>query len=362
VNEYHVDALRLDAIHGIFDFSARHLLEELATAVHREAKKLGRKIYVIAESDLNDVRLINPLNKGGYGLDAQWNDDFHHAVHTLLTGEKDGYYMDFGRTGQLAKSLRERFVYSGEYSHYRRRRHGNSAKGRKAEQFVVFAQNHDQVGNRMFGERLAALVSFESLKLAAGAVLLSPYVPLLFMGEEYGEDAPFLYFVSHSDPVLLEAVSRGRKEEFKSFFSRGAPPDPGSIETFLRSKPDLRKRLSGNHAVLLRFYKELINMRQSVPALSVPKRDDHRVSAWEDEKLLRVERWKGDSRVVCLFNFNEGEVKVRLPRGRRVWRRLLDSSDSAWNGPGAVPAEMTEGGADAVMRGRSCAVYLAETG
>jgi maltooligosyltrehalose trehalohydrolase len=362
VNEYHVDALRLDAIHGIFDFSARHLLEELATAVHREAKKLGRKIYVIAESDLNDVRLINPLKKGGYGLDALWNDDFHHTVHTLLIEEKYGYYMDFGGTGQFAKSFRERFVYSGEYSRYRRRRHGNSAKGRKAEQFVVFAQNHDQVGNRMFGERLAALVSFESLKLAAAVVLLSPYVPLLFMGEEYGEDAPFLYFVSHSDPGLIEAVREGRKEEFKSFVSRGEPPDPSSVETFMRSKPDVRKRLSGNHAVLLRFYKKLIHMRKSIPALAVPEKDDFQVSAGEEEKLVLVERREGDSRVVCLFNFNEREVKARFPCTGEMWGKLLDSSDSAWSGPGAVLPGKIRGGADAVMRGRSCAVYLAETG
>ncbi len=362
VNEYHVDALRLDAIHGIFDFSARHVLEELATEVHREAKLLGRKIYLIAESDLNDVRLINPLNKGGCGFDAQWNDDFHHALHTLLTGEKDGYYMDFGGTGQFAKSLRERFVYSGEYSRYRRRRHGNSAKGRAAEQFIVFAQNHDQVGNRMFGERLAALVSFESLKLAAGAVLLSPYIPLLFMGEEYGEEAPFLYFVSHSDPGLVEAVRKGRKEEFKAFVSRGEPPDPGSAETFLRSKPDLHKRLSGNHAALLRFYKELIYMRKNIPALSVPENGDLRVSSREEEKLVLVERWKGDSRVVCLFNFNEREVKARFPGTGTGWRKLLDSSDPAWNGPGAVLPEKIQSGADAVMHGRSCTVYLMGNG
>ncbi len=360
VNEYHVDALRLDAIHGIFDFGARHFLEELATEVHREANRLGRKIYIIAESDLNDVRLIDPLNKGGYGLDAQWNDDFHHALHTLLTGEVEGYYVDFGRTGQFAKSLRERFVLSGEYSLYRRRRHGNSAKGRAAEKFVVFAQNHDQAGNRMFGERLAALVSFESLKLAAGAVLLSPYIPLLFMGEEYGEDAPFLYFISHSDPGLAEAVRKGRKEQFKCSVSRGEPPDPGSAETFLRSKPDLRKRLSGNHAVIFRFYQELIYMRKAFPALSVPEKDNLCVSVREEEKLVLAERWKGGSRAVCLFNFNERKVRTRFPGSGKRWRRLLDSSESAWNGAGAVLPEKVRGGADALMHGRSCAVYLME--
>ena len=357
-----MDALRLDAVHGIFDFSAWHFLEELATEVREEASKLGRKIYVIAESDLNDARLIDPPQKGGYGLDAQWNDDFHHSTHTLLTGERNGYYTDFGKTGHLAKSLRERFVYSGEYSRYRRRRHGNSAKGRAPGKFVVFAQNHDQVGNRMFGERLAALVSFECLKLSAGTVLLSPYVPLLFMGEEYGEESPFLYFVGHSDPDLVEAVRRGRKEEFKSFVSSGEPPDPGSIETFLRSKPDSSRRLSGNHAVLLRFYRKLIEMRKNIPAMSVPERNDFRVSAWEDDKLVMVERWKGDSRLLCLFNFNERRVKTMFPRKHAGWRKLLDSSDSAWNGPGAVLPDLIQGGMDAAMGGRCCAVYFLENG
>ena len=359
VCEYHVDALRLDAVHGIFDFSARHFLEELAAEIHREAGSLGRQIHVIAESDLNDVRLVNPLGQGGYGLDGQWNDDFHHILHTLLTGEKDGYYQDFAGVGQLAKSLSDRFVYSGQYSRFRRRSHGNSADGRPARQFVVFAQNHDQVGNRMFGERLSTLVSFESLKLAAGAVLLSPYIPLLFMGEEYGEEAPFLYFISHSDPGLVDAVREGRKEEFRSFTSRGSPPDPGSVETFLRSKPDPGKRFSGKHSVLFQFHKSVIAMRKNIPALSVSDTNALRVSALEEQNLLLVERWQGDCLVVCFFNFNEQDVAVRLPDNGGWWRKLLDSSDISWHGAGAVLPDRIAGAASAVMRGRSCAVYLA---
>jgi maltooligosyltrehalose trehalohydrolase len=357
--EYHVDALRLDAVHGIFDFSARHFLADLAAEVHCEAEKLGRHVYVIAESDLNDVRLIDSPGKGGYGLDGQWNDDFHHILHTLLTGEKDGYYQDFAGVGQLATAFSERFVYSGRYSRFRHRSHGNSAIGRPAEQFVVFAQNHDQVGNRTFGERLTALVSFESLKLAAGAVLLSPYLPLLFMGEEYGEEAPFLYFISHSDPGLLEAVREGRKEEFHSGTFSGDPPDPASIETFLRSKPDHGKSFSGNHSVLFQFHKTLIAMRKSVPALSLPSTDALRVSAQEEQKLVLVERRQGDCLVACLFNFNEQDVAVRLPGNRGWWCKLLDSSDTDWNGAGAVLPDRIAAAASAVMRGRSCAVYLA---
>jgi maltooligosyltrehalose trehalohydrolase len=358
LREYHMDALRIDAVHGIFDFGARHFLEELAGEVRREAKELGRNLYIIAESDLNDVRLITPPNRGGYGLDAQWNDDYHHALHTLLTGEKDGYYEDFGSVVQFAKSLRESFVYSGDYSRYRRRRHGNSAGGKSPGKFIVFAQNHDQVGNRMLGERLASLVSFESLKLAAGAVLLSPYIPLLFMGEEYGEDAPFLYFVDHSDPVLLDAVRRGRKEEFKSFVAKGEPPDPASVETFLASRPDLDKRLSGNHAVMLDFYRELIRLRKEIPALSVPEKDHLRVSVREEEMLALVERWKGESRVLCLFNFNESESKATFPGKGDGWTKILDSSERVWNGPGSSLPDGIRQGTDFTINGRSCGVYL----
>jgi len=212
VTEYHIDGLRIDAIHGIFDFSAQHILYDIREAVHRQAMTLGRPIWVIAESDLNDVRVIDPPSKGGFGLDAQWNDDFHHCLHTLLTGEQNGYYQDFGKIQQLGKALREGFVYSGQYSPFRKRRHGNSSKHLPPKKFVIFSQNHDQVGNRAKGDRLSTLVSFEALKLAAGMLLLSPNIPLLFMGEEYGEEAPFQYFVSHSDPELM-----GEKKNFLRF-------------------------------------------------------------------------------------------------------------------------------------------------
>src|SRR3989454_9940980 len=189
---------------------------------------------------------------------SQWNDDFHRALHALLTGERSGSYCDFGRVEHLAKAFTEGFVLSGQYSGYRRRRHGNSSRDIPAHRFVVFAQNHDQVGNRMGGERLSQLVSLESLKLAAGIILLSPFVPLLFMGEEYGEKAPFQYFTSHADSNLIEAVRRGRREEFASFQWRGELPDPHDEATFLRAKLNHQLREQGEHKVLVEFYKELI--------------------------------------------------------------------------------------------------------
>src|SRR4030043_1289162 len=250
VTEYHMDGLRIDAIHGIFDFSAQHILYDIREAVHEQAKKLERHIVVIAESDLNDVRVINPPSRGGYGLDAQWNDDLHHCLHTLLTGERNGYYQDFRDFKQLVKALREGFVYSGQYSSYRKRQHGSSSKHLPPSKFVIFSQNHDQVGNRLKGDRLSTLASFEALKLAAGIILLSPNIPLLFMGEEYGEEQPFQYFVSHSDQALIEAVRKGRNEEFVAFQWSAETPDPQDEVTFLRSKINLDLPLGGKNKIL----------------------------------------------------------------------------------------------------------------
>jgi maltooligosyltrehalose trehalohydrolase len=233
---YHIDALRLDAIHAIYDRSAHPFLLELSEAAEQWSKELDRPLYLIAESDLNDVRVIQAPEQGGFGIRAQWSDDFHHALHAFLTGERSGYYRDFGEFADIVKAFREGFVYDWRYSEYRKRRHGSSSKDRSPDQLVACIQNHDQVGNRMLGERLATLVSFEAYKLAAAAVLLGPNVPLLFMGQEYGEQAPFQYFVSHTDPDLVEAVRRGRREEFRSFDWAGEVPDPQDAGTFLRSK------------------------------------------------------------------------------------------------------------------------------
>ena len=295
-SEYHIDALRLDALHAIVDLSPQPFVAELAETVHRARERWNRKFYLMAESDLNDVRLVRSPDLGGYGLDAHWNDDFHHALHTVLTGEQTGYYSDFGRLEQLAKAWREGFIYSGEYSPYRRRRHGSSSRDVAAERLVVFAQNHDQVGNRLGGERLSQLVSFEALKLAAGAVLLSPFLPLLFMGEEYGEVAPFGYFVSHSDPALIEAVRQGRQEEFAAFGWPGEPPDPLDEATFLRAKLDHRLRREGKNKVLLEFYRELLGLRRELSVLTDLGRRDRDVQGYEREKVLWVRMNRGRGR------------------------------------------------------------------
>jgi maltooligosyltrehalose trehalohydrolase len=339
VAEYHVDGLRIDAIHGIFDFSARHILYDIREAVHQQGKKLGRAVCVIAESDLNDVRVIDSPRRGGFGLDAQWNDDFHHCLHTLLTGERHGYYQDFGEVEQLAKSLREGFVYSGQYSPYRRRTHGCSSRHLPPSKFVVFSQNHDQVGNRMKGDRLSSLISFEALKLAAGITLLSPNIPLLFMGEEYGEEAPFQYFVSHSDQALIEAVREGRTEEFSAFQWEGEVPDPQDVATFLRSKIHLDQRQNGKHKTLFDFYKTLIQLRKEVPSLSCDDKKGIQVKAFEREKAILIKRDHGEDRVIGVFNFNNQPIKIETNIEKGSWQKIFSSASEEWEGMGALVPE-----------------------
>lgn len=345
LTDYHIDALRLDAVHAILDHSPYTFLEELADAVHDRARQLNRRLHLIPESAANDSRLIRDRALGGYGLDAQWNDDFHHSIHTLLTGEQTGYYRDYGSMRHLEKAYREGFAYSGQYSPYRQRRHGTSSRDIPAERFVVFVQNHDQVGNRMLGDRLSTLVSFDSLKLAAGLVLLSPFVPLIFMGEEYGEKAPFPYFVSHSDPKLVDAVREGRREEFAAFDWKNELPDPQDEATFLEAKLDHDLSRQGNHSILRQFYRELIRIRRETPALSNLSKDEMEVSACERTGTLFVFRWSSLNEAAMLFNLSEQPISRDIPLTSGDWHRLLDSGEDRWEGKGStVPPCVTSRG------------------
>ncbi len=341
VTEFHIDALRLDAIHGIFDFSATHILRELADAVRRQAGRLGRAIHVIAESDLNDARTITPVTQGGHGLASQWSDDFHHALHAVLTGERNGYYRDFGGLDHLATAITERFVYAGRYSAHRQRRHGNSAREAAPAQFVVFAQNHDQIGNRAQGERLSVLAPFEALKLAAAAVLLSPNLPLLFMGEEYGETAPFLYFIDHGDPDLVDAVRRGRSEEFAAFGKHDAP-DPQAPSTHARSR--LQWKWDGPPTPARKFlppwYRGLIQCRTSVPALGTGQpADGLDVRADLDARVLTIHRTSRSGPAACvILNFNGTATALPLSHPEGRWTLRLDSDSPAFGGTHQYPA------------------------
>jgi maltooligosyltrehalose trehalohydrolase len=359
LRSFHVDALRLDAVHAIYDMSARHILQELSDEVSRYSAQQGRKFYLIAESDLNDVRVTRPKALGGYELDAQWSDDFHHSLRTMLTGENGGYYEDFGKIAHLAKAFSEGFVYSGQYSQHRKRNHGSCSREIPGRQLLVFSQNHDQVGNRMLGERLSSLVSFDALKLAAGAVILSPYVPMLFMGEEYAETSPFLYFVSHSDPDLIAAVRRGRREEFESFKWQGEPPDPQSVETFLQSKLKWEDRNIGEHKLLLEFYRQLIHFRRNIQAIASLNKDDLEVSTIGDETLL-ARRWHKESHVFYVMNFAKSDVAFQAAVPQGTWKKILDSADHAWRGPGSSLPERIEQGQQVAVRPLSIVLFELE--
>ena len=325
ITDYHFDALRLDAIHAIRDASTPTFLEQLSRAAHDRAKELNRSVHLIAESHRNDARLITPRELGGAGYDAVWNDDFHHSLHVLLTGEQSGYYEDFHSVDDLAKCYRNGFLYAGQYAKFWGTRRGNSSQHIPAERFVVYAQNHDQVGNRAEGERLTQMVSLEKLKIAAGAVLLSANIPLLFMGEEYGELSPFQYFVSHKDPQLIEAVRRGRTEEFRQFSWTGDIPDPQSEQTFVRSKLNWNLQASGQHQLLRRFYQELLRLRREVPALA--KLDKHSLEVTSSNKILLIERWHGSSRAIIAFHFSDTATDWTLSFAQGRWEKVLDSAD-----------------------------------
>ena len=313
ITEFHIDGLRLDAIHGIFDFGARHVLRDLSDAVHAQGEVLGRTVVVIGESDLNDPKVIRG-GACGYAMDSQWSDDLHHAIHARLTGETKGYYSDFGGVVHVAKALKERFVYDGRVSAHRRRRHGAPATDVSADHFVVCIQNHDQVGNRATGDRLSTLVPFAKRKLAAAIYLLSPYVPMLFMGEEYDETNPFLYFVSHGDKELVEAVRKGRKEEFKAFGWGDEIPDPQAEDSFVRSRLDRSRSSSPEGSAMRALYRALLQLRREERAL---RPGDADVVVEHDEaagwiRLTLTPRDGRGSTLVALFNLAVEERELAL--------------------------------------------------
>jgi maltooligosyltrehalose trehalohydrolase len=346
LTEFHVDALRLDAVHAIYDAGPRHFLEELAAEFRALGRAAGREVYTIAESDLNDARVIRPAGEGGYGIDAQWSDDFHHSLHALLTGVGNGYFADFGRMADLAKAIEEGFVYSGDYSNFRRRKHGTSSVERPGEQFVVSAQNHDQIANAYWGDRLGTLLDPERQKLAAALLLCgAPNVPMLFMGQEWGETAPFLYFTSHTDAALGEAVREGRKAEYASFVREegetasalGGFADPQSPETFEQSKLVWSRLGESPHSEMLNFYRGLLALRREQACLSNCDKTQAAVSFSEERKWMSVERGDaGGSRAVLLCNFagEAGEVPVPAATEGGAWQLALWSGDAAYGGAG----------------------------
>jgi maltooligosyltrehalose trehalohydrolase len=305
LRDYHVDGLRLDAVHAIVDLSATHVLEELSVRVDQLAAHLGRPLWLVAESDLNDPRLIRARDSHGLGLHAQWSDDFHHALHAVLTGERTGYYGDFGSLDDLATALRAAFVYAGRYSRFRRRRHGRAIGDLPGHRFVGYAQNHDQVGNRAAGERLSHLVPVERLQVAAALVLCAPFVPMLFQGEEWAASSPFQYFTDHDDAGLADAVSAGRRREFVAFgWKPDDVPDPQDPQTFERSRLDWAELDKPHHAAVLAWSRQLIQLRRQWPELTDGDLGAVRVDVDHESLVMRR------GRVTVAVNIGPGDVTV----------------------------------------------------
>jgi maltooligosyltrehalose trehalohydrolase len=355
--DYRIDALRLDAADRIVDRSKPHFLQELAETVEKRAGQLGRRVHLIAESHLDDPPVIESRGTGGFGIHAQWADDFHHAVHSLLTGDRTGYYKDFGGLEQLAQAYRDAFLYRGPYVPHLGRTAGSPPRQMRGERFVVYAQNHDQVGNPMFGQRLSKLVGFEELKLAAGLYLLAPFIPLVFMGEEYGEEAPFHFFVSFSSGALAEAIRNARVRDFASFEWRADPPDPGDEATFERSKLNHALKLSPTHRALWNLYRELLRLRKDVPALAGLSRQDIAVAADLGQSALVVRRWSDRDEALAVFNVGEAGASVDIPEGG--WRKRVDSADGRWSGGGTSVPDAVEAG-EIEMKPRSFVLLTRE--
>jgi len=312
LRDYHFDGLRLDAVHAIFDMSARPFLEQLGDEVRKLAKQTGRRLVLIPESDLNDPRLIWPREHGGFDLDAQWSDDFHHALHAVLTGERNGYYEDFGTLADLAKAMRNAYVYDGRYSLHRERQHGRPPVGLDGYRFLGYAQTHDQVGNRARGERLCQLVNPGRRKIAAALIFASSFVPMLFQGEEWAASTPFQYFTDHPEPDLAKAVREGRRNEFAAFgWKPEDVPDPQARETFERSKLNWVECSVGQHAEMLAWHRQLIRLRQTEASLNDGRLNLVKTCFDESARWFVLER--GPVRVA--INLADQPQRIPLPSG-----------------------------------------------
>ena len=353
LDEYHIDALRLDAVHAIYDNSAKHLMEALTEQVRLLEQRVQRRKVLIAEFDLNNPRYITPVEKGGFGMDAQWVDEFHHALHAVITGEQNGDYEDFGKLEQLAMSLQHSYVYTGQYSPHRKRFFGAEPKHTNYNQCIAFVQNHDQIGNRLLGDRLATTLSAEALKLAAAALFLSPHIPLLFMGEEYGEKNPFLYFTSHSEQELIDNLREGRRKEFAHFNWEGEVPDPQSEEVFNQSK--LTWKLDEVPG-LFNFYQHLIAFRKSRPAMQNFRRYNAVRNIRIKNNVLQFERHGNDDVLIVYLNFDK-EPQNMVNDKPDACNIIIDSSAGQWEGPGNLTAGLVQPGEPFQLNPTSAIVF-----
>jgi maltooligosyltrehalose trehalohydrolase len=324
ITEFHVDGLRLDAVHALVDHTALHILEELAAEVRAAAVAAGRKAFVIGESDLNDPRLVTSTDRGGYQLDAVWSDDFHHGIHVALTGEQEGYYADYAGWDDVVRCLERGYKFDGIYSVERKRRHGRAAGSLPRCHFLGYTQTHDQVGNRAIGERLAHLVDSRQAQVAAALVLTSPFTPMLFQGEEWAASSPFQYFTDHQDPELAKAVREGRRREFGSFtnFSGQEVPDPQDEATYRRSILRWSELSDQPHAEMLDWYRSLLRLRASSPDLRADGPDATSATYDASAGWLRVRR---DRAVVAI---NVSAIGTTVPLDGADVRVALANGDA----------------------------------
>ncbi len=354
---FHVDALRLDAVQAIFDQSDYPILAEMDDVLTRFAIDHHRRVHVIAESDLNAAIITRSRQAGGWGLGAAWCDDHHHAWHAYLTQEKTGYYQDFGAWDQVVVTLTQGFWFQGQFCHYRQKALGDFTHPLNPQELVIYSQNHDLVGNRVQGERLSKLVAWPWLHVLAAVTLLSPFLPLLFMGEEYGETNPFLYFVDHQSPWLRQAVRDGRRREFMAFNWNGEPPDPYDQETFAASKLDWSKLTQTGHQGLFQFYKQLISLRKQYRLQELKNLHDRQVQACPEAPLISVVQQGPAGTLAMVLNAGVSDVAWAAPWPRGRWEKLLDSNASEFGGSQIVLPGMLEAGREVTWPGASVTVY-----
>jgi maltooligosyltrehalose trehalohydrolase len=353
--DYHLDGLRLDSILWMHDSSPRHFLQELNQTVQAHAEETSRRLYMIAETGFNEPQVLTPAEQGGWGFNGQWLDDFQHSLFSQLTGESKSYYRNFTELEHFTATLTDSYVYVGKDQAFRRPRPKESYRWIPAWQLVVFCQNHDQVGNRLLGDRLTTLAGLEAAKVAAGLVLLSPYVPLLFMGEEYGETAPFMFFSNYSGKELADAIREGRRKEFAEFNWQGEVPDPQSIESFNKSKIDWQRRYTDEGKKIAAYYKALIQLRKKVPTFQATEKRNLKSIQNQQGKVLFIEKSRGESKAALLANLGKEKQRFEFQTGES-YVKVLDSTDALWGGKGAdLPAKFEPSG---VMPGSCLAVYL----
>ncbi len=338
LRDYHCDGLRFDAVHEFIDRSAVHFMEQLSVEVERLGATLGREFYLIAESDLNDPAVVRPREAQGYGLDSQWSDDFHHSLFTLVYTKEPGrgYYDDFGSMADLHKALKHAYVYDGKYSGYRKRKHGRPVEALSAHHFIHFDQNHDQVGNRAMGERLEHLSGLDAAKVAIGIVLMAPYIPMLFMGEEWATSSPFLYFADHDDEEMRRLVSEGRKRDFALFFGDEVP-NPEDIETFEKSKLNWDEINTGKHAEMLAWTKALIKLRRCTVALN--DGNMHHLMVSSDDKRMTLVMQRDEARILVNLGTESQHFDLIEGEGLCLISRLgIDIANNAIELPGMTLA------------------------